>query len=177
MITLRKGRDIATSAIVCKKNLVNYLVLLHSCLQERFFTIFFYCIVCVRKGQKARWLNFVFFIGYIHLLACQHFSWKWNSLAGHFSRLFFFSISFPQNPRKQVFVAEFCITSATRLGELYGSIYSVSLKYTKVTQDYSAAYTVALYQWCFFNFWLSGSQKKYQLFHHVSEIFLVICQE
>lgn len=61
------------------------------------------------------------------------------------SLLPFFSICFPQNPRKQIFGAEFCVTSITQQGEFYRLIYSVSLKCAKGTQVYSAAYAL----WCF----------------------------
>lgn len=92
--------------------------------------------------------------------------------------LSFFIIHFPQNPRKLILDAKFGVASTTWQEELHRLIYSVSLNCDKDTQAYSVAYTL----WCFTNGtsfisdWV-GHRKKNQLFHHVSEIFLIICQE
>lgn len=120
-----------------------------------FFSI---ALLVARKWQKERWLNFVYLIGYIYIL---HFSWKGNSLPGHFFCPFLLFTSHKIQKKNQILGAEFCVAS-TKLQELYRPVNSVSHNCGKDTQAYSAAYTLWCFTSCtsFISDWVGHRKKK-----------------
>lgn len=126
----------------------------------------------MRKWQKERWLNFVYLIGYIYIL---HFSWNWNSLPGHFFYPFLLSTShkiqenkllcrilFLQHDKKD-YTGSFIVSPSTVVKTLRLILLLIHCGALPV------ALLLFLIEWVM--------EKKNQLFHHVSEIFLIICQE